>query len=149
MHNTSTEYNQMYNKTVSWIEYLYFIRFVGILLLDPSTSSSSSFTTSSFLIQMIRWIRSSSRDDFFIFLIAWGIFFEWWELDFQLIPSSSSLLISRAEINHLLMAYILHMNESHDPERPFKVAITTSAYFFFYILDLHILQLYSQSHLLI
>ena len=34
--------------------------------------------------------------EFFIFLIAWGIFFEWWELDLQLLPSSSSLLMSQA-----------------------------------------------------
>ena len=42
------------------IEYLSFIRFVGRFLLDPSASSSSSFMTSSFLIQMLRWIRGSS-----------------------------------------------------------------------------------------
>ena len=65
---------------------------------------------------------------FFIFLITWEIFFEWWELDLQLLPSSSSLLISLAESNHLLLAYILRMNESHDHGRPFKVAITTSAF---------------------
>ena len=134
------------------IEYLSFICFMGGLYLDHSYLSSSSFMKSSFLIQMIRWIRGSSRIEFFIFLIAWGIFFEWWELD--LLPYSSSLLISRAESNHLLLVYILHMNESHDPGRPFNVAITTSTYFFFYhfklfcILDLHILQLFSQIHLL-
>ena len=74
------------------IEYLSFIRFVGRLLLDPSTSSSFSFMTSSFLIQMIRWIRGSSIFEFFIFFIAWGIFFGWWELDLQLLPSSLLLL---------------------------------------------------------
>ena len=52
------------------IEYLYFICFVGRLLLDHSGSSSSSFMKLSFLIQMIRWIRGSSRIEFFIFLIA-------------------------------------------------------------------------------
>ena len=41
--------------------------------------------TSSFLIQKLRWIRGSSIFEFFIFLIAWGIFFGWWELD---VPSS-------------------------------------------------------------
>ena len=89
------------------IEYLSFICFVGRLHLDHSALSSSSFMKSSFLIQMIRWIRGSSRIEFFIFLIAWGIFFEWWEIDLQLLPSSSSLLISQAESNHLLLAYIL------------------------------------------
>ena len=34
-----------------------------------------------------------------------------------------------AESNHFLLAHIPHMNESHDPERPFKVAITASALF--------------------
>ena len=100
-----------------------------ILLLEPFASSSSSFMTSSFLIQMIRWIRGSSRIEFFIFLISWGILFEWWELDLQLLPSSFSLLMSQAKSNHFLLAYILRMNESYDPGRPFKVAITTSAFF--------------------
>ena len=111
------------------IEYLSFICFMGRIHLDHSALSSSTFMKSSFLIQMIRWIRGSSRIEFFIFLITWGIFFEWWELDLQFLPSSFSLLISRAESNHLLLAYILYMNESHDRGRPFKVAITTSAFF--------------------
>ena len=96
MHDTSTEYNQMYNKTISWNDnwILIFICFVGRLLL--LASSYSSFIKSPFLIQMIIWIRGSSRIEFFIFLIAWGIFFEWWELDLQFLPSSSSLLMSQA-----------------------------------------------------
>ena len=111
------------------IEYLSFICFMGRLHLDHSALSSSSFMKSSFLIQMIRWIRGSSRIEFFIFLIAWGIFFEWWEIDLQLLPSSSSPLMSRAKSNHFLLAYILCMDGSHDLGRPFKVAITTSAFF--------------------
>ena len=111
------------------IEYSSFVCFVGRILLDHSPSSSSSFMKSSFLIEMIRWIRGSSRIEFFIFLIAWGIFFEWWELDLQLLPSSSSLLMSQAERNYFLLAYIIRMNESHDFGRPFKVAITTSSFF--------------------
>ena len=53
MHNTSIEYNKMHNKTISWNDnwILIFICFVGRLLL--STSSYSSFTTTSFLIQML------------------------------------------------------------------------------------------------
>ena len=52
MHNTSTEYKQMHNKTISWNDnwILIFICFVGRLL---SASSSSSFITTSFLIQML------------------------------------------------------------------------------------------------
>ena len=34
-----------------------------------------------------------------------------------------------AESNHFLLAHIPHLNESHDPGRPFKVAITTFAFF--------------------
>ena len=67
------------------IEYLSFICFFGRLHLDHSSLSS-------FLIQMIRWIRGSSIIEFFIFLIAWGILFESWELDLQLLPSSLLLL---------------------------------------------------------
>ena len=95
---------------------------MGRLHLDHSALTSSPFMKSSFLIQM-------TRIEFFIFLIAWGIFFEWWEVDLQLLPSSSSLLMSRAKSNHFLLAYVLRMNECHDPRRSFKVAITTSAFF--------------------
>ena len=54
MHNTSTEYKQMHNKTISWNDnwILIFICFMGRLLL--SASSYSSFITTSFLIQMIK-----------------------------------------------------------------------------------------------
>ena len=56
MHNTLTEYKQMHNKTISWTDnwILIFICFVGRLLLESSASSSSSFMTSSFLIQMLK-----------------------------------------------------------------------------------------------
>ena len=54
MHNTSTEYTQMYNKTISWNDnwIVIFICFVGILLLESSTSSSSSF--------MVAWLQELS-----------------------------------------------------------------------------------------
>ena len=56
MHDTSTEYN----KTISWNDnwILIFICFVGRLLLDPSALSSSSFMTSSFLIQTLNMDKS-------------------------------------------------------------------------------------------
>ena len=94
MHSTSTEYKQMHNKTISWNDnwILIFICFMGRLILELSDSSSSSFIIASFLIQMLRWIRCSSRFEFFIFLIAWGIFFELWNLYLQLLPSSFLLL---------------------------------------------------------
>ena len=41
---------------------------------------------------MLRWIRVSSIIESFIFLIAWGIFFGWWELYLQFLPSSLLLL---------------------------------------------------------
>ena len=127
----------MHNKTISWNDnwILIFICFEGILLFEPSASLSSSFIIASFLIQKLRWIRSSSRVKFFIFLIAWGIFFGWKELDLQLLPPSILelllLFLESIEINHFLLAHIPHMNEFHDPGRPFKVAITTFAFFTF------------------
>ena len=121
----------MHNKTISWNDncILVFVYFVGRLLLS---SSSSSFITTSFLIQMRRWIRGSSRIESFIFLIAWGIFFEWWELDLQLLLFSyyesnfflCALFPESVEGNHFLLAHIPQMNESHDLWRPFKVVIT-------------------------
>ena len=60
------------------IEYLSFICFMGRFHLDHYYLSSSTFMKSSFLMQMIRWIRGSSRIEFFIFLIAWEIFFDVW-----------------------------------------------------------------------
>ena len=91
MHNTSTIHKQMHNKTISWNDnwILMFICFMGRLLPKPSSLSSSSFIIASFLIQMLRWIRV----EFFIFLIAWGIFFGWWELD---LPILFSLIMSQA-----------------------------------------------------
>ena len=121
------------------IEYLSFIRFVARLLLDPSTSSPSSFMTSSFLIQMVRWIRGSSRVEFFIFLSARGIFFESWIFLSSVAPFFFSIIMSCAssyvcstwslsESNHFLLAQIPWMNESHDLGRSFKVVITNFAF---------------------
>ena len=118
----------MYNKTISWNDNWILIFYVGRLHLDHSALSSSSFMESSFLIQM-------TRIEFFIFLIAWGIFFEWWELDLQLLPSSSSLLMSWAEINYFLLAYILCMNpmilggHSRWPSSLLHSSLTTSSCF--------------------
>ena len=138
MHNTSTQYKQMHNKTISWNDnwILIFICFMGRLLLEPSTSSSSSFIIASFLIQMLRWIRGSSSVVFFVFLIAWGIsldgeslIFSFSHLLFSYYESSFFFFPESAESNHFLLAHIPHMNESYDPGRPFKVAITTSTFF--------------------
>ena len=159
MHNTSTEYKQMHNKTISWNDnwILIFIWLVGTLL-EPSAS------TTSFLIQMLRWIRGSSWVESFIFLIAWGsslnresLIFSCSHLLFFYYESSFFFLCPEfAESNHSILAHIPQMNESHDPGRPFKVAITTSALFtssftasictliwetLVCIMDLHILQL--------
>ena len=95
MHNTSTEYKQMHNKTISWNDnwILIFICFVGRLLLEPSASSSSSFIITSFLIQMIRMIRGSSRVDIPHHLrdILWMVR-DWSSVS----PIFSSLIMSRA-----------------------------------------------------
>ena len=54
MHNTSSEYKQMHNKTISWNEnwILIFICFMGRLLLSASSSYSSIIA--SFIIQMLK-----------------------------------------------------------------------------------------------
>ena len=123
----------MHNKTISWNDnwILIFICFMGRLLLEPSASSPSSFMVASFLIQMLRWIRGSSRVEIFIFLIAWGIFFErlifiCFHLLFSSYESSFFFFLESAESNHFLLAHIPQMNESHDTGRPFKVLITIS-----------------------
>ena len=87
----------MHNKIISWNDnwILIFICFVGRLLLEPSTSSSTSFITTSFLIQILRWIRGSSRIESSVFLIAWGVFFGSWELDLRLLPYSISIIMSQ------------------------------------------------------
>ena len=105
MHNTLTEYKQMHNKTISWNDncIVIFICFVGRLLLEPWASSSYSFIIALFLIQMLRWIRGSSRVEFFIFLIAWRIFFGWWVLDLHLLPSSFLLLLVEILLVHALL----------------------------------------------
>ena len=87
-----------------------------------------------FLSKCLKWIGGSSRIDFFIFVIAEvsylnheilificsNILFSYYESSFFFFPEST-------ESNHFLLAHIPRMNESHDPGRPFKVAITTSA----------------------
>ena len=170
MHNTITEYKRMHSKTISWNDnwILIFICFEGRLLFEPSASSSSSFIVTSFLIQMLRWIRSSSRVEFFIFLrdLLWMM--RAWSSVSSISPSllmnrASSSSWSLLKCNHFLLEHIPWINEFHNPGRPFKVAITTSAFFTasscsferllwlhgLCILDLHILQLVSLGHILI
>ena len=52
MHNTSTEYKQMHNKN----------KIMGRILLYPSASSSSSFMTSSFIIQIFKMDKRFSKN---------------------------------------------------------------------------------------
>ena len=156
----------MHNKKISWnYNWIFiFICFVGRLLL--STSSSSSFITTSFLIQMLLWIRGSSIIQFFIFLITWGIFFESWELDLQFLPSYFLLLwveiflvctLPRVSWRYSLPSGTHSSNEWI----PWSWETIQGGYhhfcilhFFFYlfrlffILYLHILQLLFQIHLL-
>ena len=61
MHNTSTEYKQMHNKTISWKDnwILIFICFMGRLLLEPSASPSSLFIISYPNAKMDKWFFKS------------------------------------------------------------------------------------------
>ena len=124
MHITLTEHKQIHNTIISWNDnwILIFIFFVGRLLLEPSAWSSSSFITTLFLIQMIRWIRGSSRIESFIFLIVEGsslnheslifscshLLFSYYELSILL----CALFPESAESNHFLLEHIPRMNES-------------------------------------
>ena len=131
----------MHNKIISWNDnwILIFIRFVGRLLLEPLASLSSSFIATSFLIQMLRWIRGSFQElsssyssslegsslnrESLIFSCS-HLLFSYYESSFffcALFPEST-------EGNHFLLEHIPWMNESHDPRIIFKVVITTSAF---------------------
>ena len=84
---------------------------------------------------MIRWIRGSSiivlhithcLRDLLWMVRAWSsiaptFFFSSYESRFFFFPES-------VESNYFLLAHIPWMNEFYDPGRPFKVAITTSAF---------------------
>ena len=124
MHNTSTEYKQMHNKTISWNDnwILIFICFVGRLL--HLASSPSSFITTSFLIQMLKmdkrffknWILHIPHHlrDLLSMVRAWS----------SIAPIFFFSSYESTESNHFLLAHIPQMNESHDLGRPFKVVIT-------------------------
>ena len=153
------------------------MKWQGDSQLEPSASSSSSFIIALFLIQMLRWIRGSSRVELFILLIAWGIFFGWWELDlpvfFSLIMSRASSYVCSSQLLKVITSFWHTFLEWMNPmilgghsrwlsqlmhfhfffyylklffylRDPFKVCL-----YGLYILDLHILQLVSQSHVLI
>ena len=103
---------------------------------------------------------SSLNGERLIFNLLPSFFFSSYETRFFFFPKST-------ESNHFLLAHIPHMNESHDPGRPFKVVITIFSFIYclklFFdlrdpckvclyglcIMDLYILQLVSQIHLLI
>ena len=121
MHNTSTKYQQMHD---SWI--LIFICFVGRFLLEPSASSSSSFIIASFLIQELSssyssLLEGSSLDGKSLIFSCSHLLFPSYESIFFFFSKST-------KSNHFLLAHIPWMNESHDPRRPFKVAVTTSSF---------------------
>ena len=118
----------------NWI--LIYICFMGRLLLEHSTSSYSSFMSSSFLIQMLnmdkRFLKSwvlcipYCLRDLLWMLRAWSshLLFSYYELSIFL----CGLFLESVESNHFLLEHISHMNEFHDPGRPFNMAITTSSF---------------------
>ena len=106
---------------------------MGRLLLDPSASSYSSF--------IIYYPNARMDKSFFkIWVLCIPHHFEGTSLDGEgLIFNCSHLLFSyyesrffffpeSAESNHFLLAHIPCMNESHDPGKPFKLAITNSTF---------------------
>ena len=129
----------MHNKTISWNDnwILIFICFVGILLL--SCSSYSSLITTSFIIQLLNmdkrffknWvlhIPHRLRDILWI-MSAWSSVAPIFSSlimgqDSSCVCSSQSLL---KVITSFWNTFLEWMNP-HDPGRPFKVVITTSAF---------------------
>ena len=136
MHNKQRMSYKQLDIQENTIQIFIFISSVGRLLLDPSASSFSSFITSSFLIQMLRWIRGSSRveslyssslegsslDRESLIFSCFHFLFSYYESSFFVcahFPES-------VEGNHFLLADIPQMNESHDLGRPFKIYYSSS-----------------------
>ena len=136
MHNTSTEYKEMHNKTISrndnWI--LIFICFVGGLL---SASSSSSSIIASFLIQMLKMDKMLFKNwalhiphclrDLLWIVKSWSsvapiLFSVIMDRTSSDVCSSQSLLKVITSFWHTLLEWMNPMN----PRRPFKVVITIS-----------------------
>ena len=132
MQNTSTEYKEMHNKTISWNDnwIIIFICFVGRLLLEPSASSYSSFIISYPNAKMDKnffknWVlQIPHRLRYLLWMVrAWSshLLFSYYESSFFLCV----LFPESAESNDFLLVHIPCMNESHDLGKPFKVDITT------------------------
>ena len=155
MHNTSSEYKQMHNKTISWNDnwILIFICFVGRLFL--LVSPYSSFITASFLIQMFKmdkrlfknWVlRIPHRLRDLLWMVrSWSSvaqIFSW--------ASSSSQSILKV-ITYSSHEWIPWSWEAIQDGYHYFCILYFCFYRFklFCILDLHILQLFSQIHLLI
>ena len=66
-------------------------------------------------------LKGSSLDGESLIFSLSHLLFSYYESSFFFFPEF-------AESNHFLLPHIPHMNESHDPGRPFKVAITTFAF---------------------
>ena len=113
-----------------------FICFVGRLLPKPSTSSYFSFIISYPNAKMDKrffksWVLHIPHHFEGSYLNHESLIFSCSHLLFSYYDSSFFLCVlfpESAEINYFLLAHILRMNESHDPRRPFKVVITTSAF---------------------
>ena len=67
-------------------------------------------------------LEGSSFDGEILIFNCSHIIFSSYESSFFLFPKC-------IEGNHFLLAHISHMNESHDPRRPFQVAIIAYAFF--------------------
>ena len=159
------------------IKYFIFNCFMDRLLI--STSLSSSFITTSFLIQMLKmdnrlfknWVLCIPHHLRDLLLDGESLIFSWSHILFSYYESSFFFFLESAKSNHFLLAHIPCMNGF-----PWSQEAIQGGYhhfcilhFFFYcyklffdlrdprkvwlyglcILDLHILQLFTQSHILI
>ena len=115
---------------MKWQWILIFICFMGRLLLGTLASSSSSFITTSFLIQILRWIRGSQElsPSYSSSLKGSSLNRERLVFNRSHLLFLCALLPESAQGNHFLLEHLPWMNESHDPMRPFKVVITNSSF---------------------
>ena len=136
MHNTSTEYKQIHNimkwqlntylclfhgYTPSWV-----FSFIVFFIHDSIVYYPNAKVDKKFFKSWDLHIPHCLRDLLWM-ARAWSSIapiFSYFSYE-----SSFFFFSESAESNHFLLAHIPCMNESHDPGRLFKVAITTSALF--------------------
>ena len=111
---------------VSWVDFFLILYFIIFFIHDIIISYPNDKMDKRFFKNWVLHIPHRLRDLLWM-VRAWSsiasiFFFSSYESSFFFFPEF-------AETNHFLLAHIPWMNEFHDPWRPLKVAITSSALF--------------------